>query len=108
MWECREREWERERQARKRLMNEVHSHSCYCLLLLFTVYWCCLLVLFTGVATSYYLLLVDLKVFAERQEQLQEKMKSLQLQQVHLCRMSSPSNQDTSLIRTPSFVSMYS
>ena len=49
-------------------------------LLLFIVVVYCVLVLFS---TCCYLLLVDLKVFAERQEQLQEKMKSLKLQQVY-------------------------
>ena len=47
-------------------------------LLLFIVVVYCVLVLFTTCR-----LLVDLKVFAERQEQLQEKMKSLKLQQVY-------------------------
>ena len=39
MWESKEREWEKERQARERLMKEV---PLLLLLLLFVVVCCCL------------------------------------------------------------------
>ena len=43
MWERREREWERERQARQRLMNEVHTPYCYtsAALAVCVVIFCC-------------------------------------------------------------------
>ena len=69
MWERREREWGREREARERLMSEVRTMT-------------------TRRNTSStstvmpVLLLMCVQVLAERQKQLCDKMESLKLQQV--------------------------